>query len=258
PQHWIMGTKLLELLKVLEIPTTVLEDDESAADAALAAASAVMDETGTSAALIVRRGLFEPGPSPSPPDDRQPHRRDYIEALAGSVDKRDLVLGTTGYTGRELRQAMPRPGSFYTAGSMGCIGSVGLALAREQPSRRVYVLDGDGALLMKLGTLATIGLYQPANLVHIVFDNGQYESTGGQPTASRAVNFPGLAENSGYTYATSVDTLDEFHGFLTRARSQDGPIMCHVRVQPGTQPHLPRPDQSPEQLRDELRGFLTQ
>ncbi len=258
PQHWIMGTKLLDLLQVLEIPTTVLEDDETATDAALAAAGAAMDESGTSAALVVRRGLFEAGPPPAPPDESQPLRHDYIAALAGSVDERALVLGTTGYTGRELRQAMHRAGSFYTAGSMGCIGSVGLALAREQPNRRVYVLDGDGALLMKMGTLATIGLYRPANLVHIVFDNGQYESTGGQPTASRAVNFPGLAENSGYTYATSVDTLDEFHRFLARARSQDGPLMCHVRVQPGTPPDLPRPHQSPEELRDELRGFLTE
>ena len=256
PQHWIMGAKLLGLLELLEVPATILEDDEAATAQALETARRSMDAQQKPYALVVRRGLFEAGKAQKPPSGDQPLRQDYIQAVSEWVAPGDIVLGTTGYTGRELRQVMTQGGAFYTAGSMGCIGSVGLALALEQPNRQVVVLDGDGALLMKLGTLATIGLYQPGNLVHIVFDNGQYESTGGQPTAARAVDFAGLAMNSGYRKATSLASLAEFAGFLSTARSEPGPLLCHVRVQPGTQPGLARPTESPEALRDELQALI--
>jgi len=256
PQHWIMGAKLLGLLELLDVPATILEDDEAATVKALERARRTMDAEQKPYALVVRRGLFEAGQAPAPPREDQPLRQDYIQAVSDWAAQGDIVLGTTGYTGRELRRVMPQGGAFYTAGSMGCIGSVGLALALEQPDRKVVVLDGDGALLMKLGALATIGLYRPGNLVHIVFDNGQYESTGGQPTCAQAVNFAGLAMNSGYRETTSVASLAEFAGFLKTARTEPGPLLCHVRVQPGTHPGLPRPTQSPEALRDELQAFI--
>lgn len=258
PQHHIMGETLLDLLDLLRIPYRILEDDQSRCEEAVAAAGGYLAKHQRPYALIVRRGLFESVPvSRTKPDPARPLRIDYLKLLAGKVHDKDIILGTTGYTGRELTQALSRPGTFYSAGSMGCIGSVGLALALEQPERRVYILDGDGALLMKLGTLATIGLYHPENLVHIVFDNGQYESTGGQPTAAGVVNFPALAANAGYARTTSVDTLSDFERFLAQAVSLSGPLMCHVRIQPGTLPDLKRPTQSPEQLRIEFQEFIS-
>ncbi|UCH09186.1 MAG: phosphonopyruvate decarboxylase, partial [Fidelibacterota bacterium] len=250
PQHHIMGEKLLDLLNVLDIPHIILEDHPQHCTEAVAAAREYLEQQRKCFAFIIRRGFFEPGqPTGSEAVTHQPLRIDYIRLLAEYVQEKDLILGTTGYTGRELKQSIARPGTFYTAGSMGCIGSLGLALALEQNDRRVYILDGDGALLMKLGTLATIGLYQPANLVHIVFDNGQYESTGGQATASRVVNFSALAANAGYALTTSVDSLDGFRAFLEQAAHDPGPSFCHVSVQPGTLKDLQRPSQTPEQLR---------
>ncbi|UCD36946.1 MAG: phosphonopyruvate decarboxylase [Fidelibacterota bacterium] len=257
PQHRIMGETLPELLELMKIPYAVLEDDELECKRTIAAAKEYLSQQKRPFALIIRRDLFQAEKrSDRGPDPELPLRIDYIKALAGRIDAKDIILGTTGYTGRELKQVINRPGTFYTAGSMGCIGSIGLALAREQPDRKVYVLDGDGALLMKLGTLATIGLYRPANLIHIVFDNGQYESTGGQQTASGTISFPAVGEHSGYAYATSVESLAEFEQFLEQAENRSGPLMCHVRVQPGTLPDLQRPSQSPEQLRHEFQQFL--
>jgi phosphonopyruvate decarboxylase len=256
-QHSIMGAVLLDLLKTLNIPYQVLHDDHADTDMVLLAAMKHCNEMHQPYAIIVRRGLFESQPinkNQTNPD--LPLRMDYIKALATKADEADIILGTTGYTGRELKQVIQRPGTFYTAGSMGCLGSIGLALAIDQSKRKVYILDGDGALLMKLGTLATIGLYQPSNLIHLVFDNGQYESTGGQSTASQVVQFPALATSAGYRYTVSVDSIAAFDEFLEHASTETGPMMCHIRVQPGTIPDLQRPSQSPDQLRAELREFL--
>ena len=257
-QHHIMGRTLLDLLKVFNIPFQVLEDSEDITREHLTAARVYLEREKKPYALIVRRGLFDAEPSSgSGPEPDRPLRIDYLRVLAEEAASSSVILGTTGYTGRELKQAIDRPGTFYTAGSMGCIGSVGLGIATLCPDRKVYVLDGDGALLMKMGTLATIGLYHPANLVHIVFDNGQYESTGGQRTASSTVNFPGLATNAGYRQAVSVNTLDEFRAFLKNINGTPGPLMCHVKVQAGTLPDLKRPSESPEELRDQFEAFLS-
>jgi phosphonopyruvate decarboxylase len=240
PQHRIMGDKLLDLLRTLDIPHTILEDDQQHCQEAMATAREYLDHQHKPYAFIIRRGLFEPEKrATSGTETSQSLRIDYIRLLAEKVHDRDVILGTTGYTGREL------------------IGSLGLALAMDQADRRIYVLDGDGALLMKLGTLATIGLYHPANLIHIVFDNGQYESTGGQATASRVVNFPALAANAGYTFTISTDSLDGFRSFLEQAVNEPGPSLCHVRVQPGTLIDLQRPAQTPEQLRQEFEDFIS-
>ena len=127
---------------------------------------------------------------------------------------------------------------------------MGMGIAIEHPRQKVYILDGDGALLMKLGTLATIGHYRPRNLVHILFDNGAHESTGGQKTVSNTVNFPALALNSGYRLAESVATLEGFNRFLDANKNTEGPIMCHVKVEPGTIAGLERPSQEPSLIKE--------
>jgi phosphonopyruvate decarboxylase len=256
-QHLIMGEILLDLLTILNIPYSILQNDEQQNNKAIASAKQHCKEARQPYALIVRRGLFDPLPTTKyHSDPNLPLRIDYIKLLAAKANKTDIILGTTGYTGRELKQVIGRPGTFYTAGSMGCLPSIGLALAIEQPERRVFILDGDGALLMKMGTLATIGLYQPANLIHVVFDNGQYESTGGQPTASKMVQFPVMATSSGYHFTSTVDSLADFDDFLDGVPGESGPMLCHVHVQPGTIDDLKRPSQSPDQLRSDFQEFL--
>ena len=257
PQHSIMGAILLKLLKTLSIPYQVLQDDHDDTEKVLRTAKKYCREKRHPFAIIIRRGLFEPqAVSQIPSESNLPLRIDCIKALAANTDPADIILGTTGYTGRELKQVIPQQNTFYTAGSMGCLGSIGLALADAQPKRRVYILDGDGALLMKLGTLATIGLYRPSNLFHLVFDNGQYESTGGQATASQVVQFPALASSSGYRNAVSVSSVAELEKFIEHTRVEIGPLMCHIRIQPGTIPDLKRPSQSPDQLRSDFQEFL--
>lgn len=133
----------------------------------------------------------------------------------------ELVVATTGMISRELYVARDRPENFYMCGSMGCALPIGLGLALAHPQRRVVVLDGDGAALMSLGSLALARHLRLANLEHIILDNGAYASTGDQPTCSAAVNF----EDIGY-----------------RVRV--------IRVEPGNEPDTPRIPYDPLQMRE--------
>ncbi len=257
-QHRIMGKTLLALLETFDIPYSILDgSDDAKFLIEIKRAREYVEQTSRTYAMIIPRGYFEKYPFDKPPTAvDKPRRIDCIKALAKLIDARDAVLGTTGYTGRELYQEIRRPGIFYAAGSMGCITSIGLGIAMEKPDRRVYVLDGDGALLMKMGTLATIGYYRPGNFIHILFDNQAYESTGGQATVASVVDFPRSALGAGYVHAESVATVRDFERFIIKSRDMEGPIMCHVQVQAGTLPNLERPSEGPEKLRDQFRAFL--
>jgi thiamine pyrophosphate-dependent acetolactate synthase large subunit-like protein len=109
----------------------------------------------------------------------------------------DAIIATTGYTGRTLCGLDDRPNQIYMVGSMGCASSMGLGVALSQPERRVVVLDGDGAALMRMGAMATVGYERPSNLVHILLDNEMHESTGGQSTVSHSVALATIAAGCG-------------------------------------------------------------
>ena len=138
---------------------------------------------------------------------------EVLERFLGLVSPAAAVVATTGKCGRELYTLADRPQHLYQVGSMGCASAMGLGVALHTP-RPVVVLDGDGAALMKLGNLATIGSRAPANLVHVVLDNGVHDSTGGQATVSPNVDFAGVALACGYASGASADSLAGFERAL--------------------------------------------
>ena len=164
-----------------------------------------------------------------------------------------MLVATTGYTGRELYANDDRPNQFYMVGSMGCAVSVGLGLAVARPERRIVVLDGDGAALMRLGALATVGYERPVNLVHVLLDNGVHESTGGQATVSRSIDFGGLAAACGYTRVKRVTQPAKLAAILERPATEL--TFVHVPILPGV-PELPRPSITPAAVAARLRAHL--
>ena len=136
-------------------------------------------------------------------------------------------------------------------------GATGMALgvALNTP-RKVVVLDGDGAALMKLGTFATVGAYQPANLIHILLDNGVHDSTGGQATVSASVDFAAIALACGYAYAASCETLGSFEDAYRKASAQSGPSMIHLHIAPGSMEKLGRPTVGPVEVSRRFKAFL--
>ena len=165
-------------------------------------------------------------------------------------------MATTGKCGRELFTLADRPQHLYQVGSMGCASAMGLGVALHTP-RPVVVLDGDGAALMKLGNLATIGSRAPANLVHVVLDNGVHDSTGGQATVSPNVDFAAVALACGYASGASADSLAGFERALAATHTEPGPHLIHVRIAPGSLANLGRPTIKPPEVARRFRQFLT-
>ena len=121
--------------------------------------------------------------------------------------------------------------NFYMMGSMGHAISIGLGIALNQPTRRVFVIDGDGAALMHMGALSTVGHYKPRNLIHIVLDNEAHESTGGQYTTSGTTNLAGVAKSCGYQTALQVINEKELTSALeSTVADYNGPEFINVKV----------------------------
>jgi phosphonopyruvate decarboxylase len=257
PQHRVMGSALRGLLEQLQVPHRVLEEGPEALDRALALAGEHFRNAATPFAFIIRKGYFAPKEKAVSPDTGQlTQRLDYIRLLAELAGPQDILLGATGFSGRELQQYTEHRGRFYMMGSMGCLPALGLGLASQHPGRSVFVLDGDGAVLMKLGSLATIGNYRPANFVHVLFDNQAYESTGGQPSVAGGIDFCAVARACGYPAQEKVTTPAEFQALLSALAVKAKPLFIHVRIRCGTPTGLPRPEQPPEHMRDDLMSFL--
>jgi phosphonopyruvate decarboxylase len=165
------------------------------------------------------------------------------------------VIATTGFCGRELWTLNDCERYLYQVGSMGCASGMGLGVALNS-DRPVIVVDGDGAALMKLGALATIGAHAPEKLVHVIMDNGAHESTGGQATVSSNVTYAEAAIACGYRNAMVCDTPDGFETALASALRSPGPHLIHARIATGSIENLGRPTISPIEVAHRFKAFL--
>ena len=132
---------------------------------------------------------------------------------------------------RDLFTVADRNSNFYMIGSMGLASSIGLGVALKNPRKSVFVFDGDGNILMNFGSLVTIGALKPKNLVHIIFDNGSHESTGGQPTNTSSVSIEKIARVCNYNHTFIVKTKNNFEKILCKIKKLKGPIMIEVKIQ---------------------------
>jgi thiamine pyrophosphate-dependent acetolactate synthase large subunit-like protein len=164
---------------------------------------------------------------------------------------------SNGYMSRAAYGAGDEHASFYMIGSMGLASSIGLGIARAQPAHRVVVLDGDGNVLMNMGTLATIAAAAPGNLLHVCFDNGVHASTGAQPTISRRVALDAMAKAAGYAWVERVETLDALRSLAPRIASMTGPGFLLVRTELGPPgPPGPRIPYTPVEMTARMRRAL--
>lgn len=256
PQHERMGKITTKLLDLLGIAWDWFPCEESGIAPALEQAAAHMTAMSVPYALVMKKGSVAAGPASPPLAQQRPRqqalpaeaspiatRREWLRAVQDAVSDEDLVIASTGYLGRELYALDDRANQLYLVGSMGCASSAALGLALARPERRVVVLEGDGAGLMRLGAWSAIAYAGPSNLRHLLIDNGCHDSTGGQSSLSGTVDFCGLAANSGYRGVTRLADPDEFSAWHTRAH--DGPAFAHVPILPGTPADLPRPKDAP-------------
>jgi phosphonopyruvate decarboxylase len=266
PQHELMGQITTRMLETMEIPWSWFPTEAGQIEDVLATAEKHMREQQRPYALVMRKGSVAPAKLRSAAAAREPIIRDaeraapsarreaMLRAVQAAAGPADLLVATTGYTGRELYACGDHANQIYMVGSMGCAPTFGLGLAAAQPARRVIVLDGDGAALMRLGALATLGYERPENLLHILLDNGIHESTGGQATVSRSIDFVSIAAACGYPRCELAATPDAL-----RAQVEDrspGLRFVHSPIEPGIAADLPRPTQKPPEVAERLRAEL--
>jgi phosphonopyruvate decarboxylase len=232
PQHQVMGRTTHALLDTLQVPHwTLAADDGHDLEGVLDASTAALRQ-GRSAFVLVQPGAITGTPAgrtEQADEAALPSRRDGMKAVLARIPGA-LVVSTTGYTSRELFALGDSDHTFYMQGSMGHASAFGLGVALCAGGRRVVVLDGDGAALMHLGSMSTIGATAPSNLVHVIFDNRAYESTGRQPTHSSTVSFAGVGASVGYRTTVECRQLHEVEEAADRAVGTPGPHLIVVRT----------------------------
>lgn len=227
PQHRLMGQVVHDWLRTLEVPFWELTSGGPAFTDLLAQAGPLLGE-GWPVFILVGKDAIE---TSHRSDQAAPPAgitgEDLVREIRTQLPGREPILATTGYLSRALFHAGDRAEQFYLQGSMGHVTGVALGIALQNPQRKLVVLDGDGAALMHLGAFAVVGGTQPPNLLHVVFDNGGYESTGGQPVPAR-VDFCAIARACGYRTALTVADEAGLSAGVAQALAAPGPVLLHV------------------------------
>ena len=158
----------------------------------------------------------------------------------------DPIISTTGKASRELFETRVANGQshkydFLTVGSMGHSSSIALGVALNKPEQRIWCVDGDGALLMHMGSMAVIGSNKPRNLIHIVINNGAHETVGGMPTVADGIDLVGIARACGYPYAVCADNFDTLDAELEAAKTRNELSLIEVKCSIGAREDLGRP-----------------
>ena len=251
PQHVKQGAITTALCETLGIPFWILPSEIEEAERTVDEAIQVALDSHRPVALVVQANTFAPysvqSPSPSP---AYPNREQMIETIAAALPDDVAVVSTTGHISRELYEFRSRTGQkrdrdFLTVGSMGHASQIALAIALAQPRRPVVCLDGDGAVLMHMGSLAITGTSQAKNLVHIVLNNGAHGSVGGQATAGFDVDFIQIAKACGYPVARRGETIADVADAIRSLHFNEGPVFIEIRVGKSARKDLGRPIETP-------------
>lgn len=264
PQHVKQGKVTIPLLDVMGIKNVVMSKSEVDFTKQLDDALAYMHETNEAFALVIEKDTFESYSLKLEQDfvsSLSMTRENAIQTVVDSICKKDVIVSTTGMISRELFEYRTKMGEshqsdFLTVGSMGHASQIALGIALEIPERKVYCFDGDGAVIMHMGSMAIIGDKSPRNFIHVVFNNGSHDSVGGQPTVGLKIDIPAIAKSVGYKAVFSVDCKDDLDIALERIGGEAGPVLLEIKVRKGNRKDLGRPSTTPIQNKLAFMTFL--
>nr|WP_308809940.1 phosphonopyruvate decarboxylase [Saccharibacillus endophyticus] len=271
PQHELMGQITTQLLELMQVEWAFLSDDIEQAEIQLEQADQVI-ASDRPFFFVVKKGTFNKEALRSSEVPLRPNRVEVernenneqsrltrYEALGilnANKDSRTVHLATTGFTGRELYEVEDSEQNLYMVGSMGCISPLGLGVSLSCPEKKVVAIDGDGALLMRMGNLATTGQYGPTNLLHILLDNHVHDSTGGQGTVSAGVDFATVAAACGYERVQCVFDAAQFKKALKQWHSDPKLTFVYLPILKGAKEDLSRPKVKPREVKERLMVFI--
>lgn len=246
PQHIYQGEVTIKLLDDMGIESFVISKDTDETEVANA-----MEEfrrvlsAGKDVAFVIRKGALSYDEKVVYKNDYTMKREEIIRHIV-KVSGNDPIVSTTGKASRELFETRVANGQshkfdFLTVGSMGHSSSIALGVAINKPESKIWCIDGDGAVLMHMGSMAVLGTCAPENYIHIVINNGAHETVGGMPTVLGKVDVVGLAKACGYPNAVSVDNFNDLDKELTAAKERNELSLIEVKCAIGAREDLGRP-----------------
>ncbi|MBE6776640.1 MAG: phosphonopyruvate decarboxylase [Ruminococcaceae bacterium] len=261
PQHIYQGKVTVKLLEDMDIETFIIskETTEKEVLKQLEEWQPLLDK-GKQVAFVVKKGALEFHKKIKYQNNNALSREEIIERIV-KVSGEDAVISTTGKASRELfeireREKQGHGYDFLTVGSMGHSSSIALSVALNRKNKKVWCIDGDGAALMHLGSMAVIGANAPKNLVHIVINNASHETVGGMPTVAEKIDFVAIAKGCGYKNAVSVDSLNALDKALMNAKQSAELCFIEVKCSIGSRADLGRPTTTAKQNKESFMKNL--
>ncbi len=262
PQHVKQGKVTCDLLDAMKVPYEVLSDNEADLPAQFEKAYKYIKENNAQYAFVIRKGTFDEYKLVNNiPVEGKMSREEAIEKIMLGADDKTAFISTTGMISRELYELRDKHGQnhdrdFLTVGGMGHASQIALGVALQKTDRQIYCLDGDGASIMQMGGMATIGSRKPSNYVHFVLNNGAHDSVGGQPTVGREIDLCVIAEGCGYENVVKVETPEELDAVLHDSETKEKLTFVEVLVKKGARKDLGRPKSTPQENKKALMEFL--
>lgn len=261
PQHIYQGEVTVKLLEDMDIATFIIGTDTTEEEL-----KAKMDEfrtvlaTGKDVAFVIRKGALTDAPKVEYKNDNLMVREEIIQHIVKASGE-DPIVSTTGKASRELFETRVANGQshkfdFLTVGSMGHSSSIALGVAINKPEQRIWCIDGDGAVLMHMGSMAVLGANKPKNVIHVVINNGAHETVGGMPTVASSVDLVAIAKACGYPNAVCVDTFEDLDRELEVAKNKNEMSLIEVKCSIGSRDDLGRPTTTALENKNNFMEYL--
>jgi len=262
PQHKKQGKVQLDLMKSMDFKYEILSNEIEEYNNKILNLINYAKENNRPAFLLIKKGTFGKvlGKNNKLYQEEMT-RQDALEIILDIVGSNSPIISTTGKTSREIfeirkKNNQPHDQDFLTVGSMGHCSSIALGISVAQPNTKVICIDGDGSMLMHLGSLTSIASLNPKNLLHILMNNKVHESVGGQETAAKNIDLSSIVSSLGTINTSKAINRIELKDELTALINVDGPSFLEVVIKPGSRKDLGRPDIKPIDIKEKFIRFL--
>lgn len=261
PQHIYQGEVTIKLLDDMGIKSFIIDNDttDEEVESAMQKFKTILAD-GKDVAFVIRKGALFYDEKVMYENDNTMGREEIIQHIV-NVSGEDPIISTTGKASRELFETRAANGQshkydFLTVGSMGHSSSIALGIAINKPDTRVWCIDGDGAVLMHMGSMAVLGAIEPKNMIHIVINNGAHETVGGMPTVASKIDLVAIAKACGYPNAVSVDNFKDLDDELEIAKSRNELSFIEAKCAIGARDDLGRPTTTAFENKENFKEYL--
>ena len=261
PQHIYQGEVTIKLLDDMGIESFIIGKDttEDELSAKMAEFRQLLAQ-GKDVAFVIRKGALEYAEKVEYRNENTMLREEIIRHIV-NISEEDPIISTTGKASRELFEIREANGQghqydFLTVGSMGHSSSIAFGVAINKPKQKIWCIDGDGAVLMHMGSIALIGVNKPNNLIHIVVNNAAHETVGGMPTVAGHIDLVALAKACGYPFAVSVNSFERLDSVLNYVKNSNELCFVEVKCSLGARENLGRPTTTAQENKLNFMEYL--